>query len=124
MEPMAAPATHDQRRLPPAPYIVGAAVGVALHWLAALALWLAAHAIAMNQCQHNAYGLAVPGGGVSTTEAGCVVDVPTTTSGSVAPLLPTLDSGFAAAAAIVAALGALWPLLLFIAYHRKVSRHP
>ena len=97
-------------------------MGVAGHWLAALALWFAAGAVAWRKCLDTGYGLAVEGGGVRATETGCVVDIPTTTSASIDALLPTLDSGFAAASAIVAALGAVWPLVLFLAYHRKLGR--
>ena len=96
------------------PHLIGAVVGVVGHWLLALVLWFAAHAIAFRQCLDNAYGLAVEGGGVSATEEGCLVDIPTG-SGQLEALLPTLDGGTAAAAAVVAALGAVWPVVVFTA---------
>jgi hypothetical protein len=119
MGSMAAPATPDQRRPSTAPYLWGAAAGVAAHWLIAVVLWFAARAVAWRQCVADAYGLAVEGGGVTATEAGCTVDVPTS-QGLLEVVLPTLDSGFALAAVLVGALSALWPLVLLVAYSRKV----
>jgi hypothetical protein len=116
--PLVAPATGDPGRPAAKPYILAGAGGAVGHWLAALVLWFAAEAKAFQQCRQNAYGLAIEGGGVSTTSAGCVVDIPTR-SGHLEALLPTLDSGLAAAAAVVAALGAVWPLILLITYARR-----
>ena len=88
------------------------------HWLLATGLWFAAHAVASRQCLDNAYGLGVEGGGVTATEEGCRVDIPTT-QGHLEVLLPTLHSGFAAAAAVLAALGAIWPVVLMVAFSRR-----
>jgi hypothetical protein len=92
---------------------VGAAVGVGTHWVGALLLWFAARALAWRRCLDDAYGLAVEGGGVTATDAGCVVDIPTT-QGHLEVVLPTLHSGLVGAAVVVAGLGAIWPLLLLV----------
>jgi hypothetical protein len=73
----------------------------------------------MRRCLESAFGLAVEGGGVTATDDGCVVDLPTS-QGQVEVVLPTLHSGFAAASAVVTTLGALWPIFLLMAYSRKV----
>lgn len=89
--------------------------------LAALAalLWLGAYAVGTKRCMDNGYGLGVPGGGISMTEEGCVITIPTTTSGVVSGAPPTLNEPIAAAALIAGLAGAVPPsICLWLATRR------
>jgi hypothetical protein len=88
--------------------MMGLTGALLLAGLAAL-LWLGADVTGTKECMANAYGLGVEGGGTSMTEAGCQVTVPTTTSGLVSGVLPTLSESLAGAALIAALACALPP---------------
>jgi hypothetical protein len=91
--------------------------------LAALAglLFLAADATASRKCGHNAYGLSVEGGGVSWTEQGCEVTVPTS-YGRVSAVLPTLDEGLATVALVVGVAAAIPPsVALWLVTRRRAA---
>jgi hypothetical protein len=57
----------------------------------------------------DGYGLGVPGGGISMTEEGCVITVPTTTSGVVSGAPPTLNEPIAMVALLAGLAGAVPP---------------
>ena len=85
--------------------------------LAAL-MWLSADVMGTRECMDNAYGLGVEGGGISMTEQGCEVTVPTT-SGLVSGVLPTLSEPIARAALIAGLAGAVPPgVCLWLATRR------
>lgn len=88
--------------------------------LAALAalLWLGANAAGAKRCLDNDHGLAVEGGGISMTERGCEVIVPTT-MGTVTGVVPTLYEPIATPALIAGLAGAVPPsICLWLATRR------
>lgn len=107
------PGAESSRRLRRA----GLAGALLLAVLAAV-LWFGANAIGAKQCLEDGHGLLVEGGGVSMTERGCEVAVPTT-AGRATGLLPTLSEPVAGAALIAGLAGAVPPsVCLWLATRR------
>ncbi|GAA4891891.1 hypothetical protein ACFPM3_17625 [Streptomyces coeruleoprunus] len=71
-------------------------------------LWSAAGVLGARQCLDNGHGLGVEGGGMSLTERGCEITVPTT-AGRVTGLVTTLSEPVAGAALVAGLAGAVPP---------------
>ena len=88
---------------------VAALVGSMFLVFVALALWVGAGAVGARECLDTGYGLAVEGGSVDMTDAGCQVTVPTRDGPVVSAPLPSRHDGLATAAFGVALLAVVPP---------------